>query len=84
MNPEKKPQFNKPEEESSMEAQEMSPEDFEEMIDQIPALKEMLEERKSRLEELKKSPGKNAGEIQALEAEIAELQEEISAREEEL
>ncbi|MEK7198234.1 MAG: hypothetical protein AAB648_02095 [Patescibacteria group bacterium] len=84
MNPEKEPQFNKSEEESSMEAQEMSPEDFEEMMDQVPALREMLDERKSRLEGLIKSPEKNSEEILVLENEIAELQEEIFAREEEL
>lgn len=84
MNPEEKPQFNKSEEGLSPEVQEMSPEDFEEMMGQLPALKEMLEERKSRLEELRKSPGKNVEEIKALETEIAELREEISAREEEL
>lgn len=43
MNSEKAPKFNKPEEESSPEIQEMSPEDFEEMMGKVPALKEMLE-----------------------------------------
>lgn len=37
-----------------------------------------------RLEELRKSSEKNSEEINVLENEIAELQEEISAREEEL
>lgn len=84
MNPEKAPKFNKPEEEQSPEIREMSPEDFEEMMSQIPVFKEMLEERRHRLEELRKSPKNNTEEIQVLETEIAELQEEIFAREEEL
>ena len=68
--------------ESSIEVPEMSPEDFGEMLDQIPALEEMLEERKARLEELRKNPKENSSEIETLETEIGELQTEISERKE--
>lgn len=81
MNLEETPKFNKAEEESSLEISEMPPEDFQEMIDQTPVHKEMLEERKIRLEELKRNPETNLGKIQNLETEIAELEEEISERE---
>lgn len=77
---------NKPEEIKNVEEAEgiveMSPEDFAEMIDQIPALKEMLQEREMRLSELEKDLNANAQETRALRAEIEELRQEISEREE--
>lgn len=77
---------NKPEEIKSIEETEgiveMSPEDFAEMIDQIPALKEMLQEREIKLSELEKDADINAQEIEALRVEIEELRQEISEREE--
>ena len=77
---------NKPEEIKSVEevesAVEMSPEDFAEMIDQIPTLKEMLQEREIRLIDLEKDTSVNASEIETLRVEIEELRQEISEREE--
>ena len=76
---------NKPEEISAEEVEgtvEMSPEDFAEMIDQIPALKEMLQEREIRLSDLEKDTSANASEIKILRIEIEELRQEISEREE--
>ncbi len=61
---------------------ELSPEDFQEMLDQIPALKEMLQEREIKLLELEKNPSANVQEIEALKTEIEELRQEISEREE--
>lgn len=63
---------------------EMSPEDFAEMIDQIPALKEMLQERKDELENLskkKRKTKKDKNRIQELSVEIEELSSEIEGRE---
>ena len=60
----------------------MSPEDFEEMISQIPVLKEMLEERKRELEKLGKDPHAPAERIEELRTEIEELDFEIKGREE--
>jgi len=71
-------------EEEVFPVKEMSPEDFKEMIDQIPALKEMLREREERLKLLMESDVKIEGaerEIENLTVEIAELKEEISNRE---
>ena len=77
---------NEPEEIKSVEETEniveMSPEDFEEMIDQIPALKEMLQERELKLAELEKDANANASEIGTLKVEIEELRQEIYEREE--
>ncbi|MBI2635039.1 MAG: hypothetical protein HYW79_00630 [Parcubacteria group bacterium] len=77
---------NKSEEVKSVEetegAAEMSPEDFAEMIDQIPALKEMLQEREVKLSELEKDASANAQEIETLRIEVEELRQEISEREE--
>lgn len=61
---------------------ELSPEDFAEMLDQIPALKEMLQEREIKLSELEKGPNANAQEVGTLRVEIEELRQEISEREE--
>lgn len=64
-------------------AVEMSPEDFAEMIDQLPALREMLKEREVKLSELEKDSSANAQEyIETLRIEIEELRQEISEREE--
>lgn len=60
----------------------MSPEDFEAMIGQIPALKEMLEERLTELKTLEEESKGNEERIQELRIEINELQAEIAAREE--
>jgi len=59
------------------ETQEMSPEDFQEMLSQIPVLKEMLTERKAKL-----SQSADAEEIENLKTEIGELEQEIAFREE--
>ena len=59
------------------EKQEISPEDFQEMLSQIPALKEMLTEKKAKL-----SKSTDRVEIENLQTEITELEQEISAREE--
>ncbi|MDO8676247.1 MAG: hypothetical protein Q7K16_01170 [Candidatus Azambacteria bacterium] len=61
---------------------EMSPEDFQEMIDQIPALKEMLQEREMQLAELGKDLNTSGQETEAISLEIEELKQEISEREE--
>jgi lipid II:glycine glycyltransferase (peptidoglycan interpeptide bridge formation enzyme) len=76
--------FEKPPEGVESEPEEMSPEDLAEMVGQIPALKEMLEERRRELEKLKrrKKSEKNKSTIENLQTEIAELEEEISGREE--
>lgn len=69
---------------SQIEIREMSPEDFAEMIDQIPALKEMLQERKDELKNLsekKKKTKKDKVKIEELSAEIEELGFEIEGRE---
>lgn len=71
-------------EEEAFPDKEMSPEDFTEMIDQIPALKEMLREREERLKllmESKEQTEETEKEIKNLTIEIAELKEEISNRE---
>lgn len=71
-------------EEETFPDKEMSPEDFKEMIDQIPALKEMMRERKERLKlliESKEQTEETKEEIENLTIEIAELKEEISNRE---
>ncbi|TSC94083.1 MAG: hypothetical protein CEN87_636 [Parcubacteria group bacterium Licking1014_1] len=59
------------------EEQEISPEDFREMLSQIPALKEMLAEREKRLQ-----GSADSEEIKTLETEIEELRQEIAGREE--
>ncbi len=84
--PENKLPKNKPEEIKSIEETEsvveMSPEDFAEMINQLPILKEMLQERKTRLMDLEKDANANVSEIETLKVEIEELQQEITEREE--
>lgn len=57
---------------------EMSPEDFQEMIGQIPALEEMLREREKELERLKR--GNDEERMRRLNEEIEELKEEIDQR----
>ncbi len=60
---------------------EMSPEEYDEMLDQIPMLKQMQKERQDELDML----GENTTEIELknrLETEIAELGEEIAGRKE--
>lgn len=59
------------------EEEEMSPEDFKEMLSQIPALKLMLAGREEQL----KGPV-SAEDEEKLNTEIEELREEIAAREE--
>ncbi len=61
---------------------EMSAEDFAEMLDQIPALKEMLEKRTSELKALENNPDLGTERIAELRVEIEELQAEIVSREE--
>jgi septal ring factor EnvC (AmiA/AmiB activator) len=61
---------------------EISPEEFREMLDQVPALKEMLQERKSELELLEASPSADNNRIETLKTEIEELEFEIQGREE--
>lgn len=77
---------NEPEEMKSVEeaegGAEMSPEDFAEMLTQLPVLKEMLQEREIRLSELEKDSSANVLEIETLKVEIEELRQEISEREE--
>jgi hypothetical protein len=71
-------------EEEAFPDKKMSPEDFKEMIDQIPALKEMLREREERLKfliESKEQTEETKEEIENFTIEIAELKEEISNRE---
>lgn len=60
----------------------MSPEDFQEMMDQIPTLREMLEERKKELGELGEDTAENTQRKLELKTEIEELAAEIEAREE--
>lgn len=61
---------------------EMSPEDFQVMIAQLPVLKEMLQEREKRITDLGKDTSANAQEVETLRVEIEELRQEISEREE--
>ncbi len=61
---------------------EISPEDLKEMLDQIPALREMLEERKTELTILENSESKDQERIEELKIEIEELELEIEGREE--
>lgn len=71
-------------EEEAFPDKEMSPEDFKEMIDQIPALREMLREREERLKilmKIREQTKETEEEIENLTNEIVELKEEISNRE---
>ncbi len=61
---------------------EMSPEDFQIMMAQLPVLKEMLQEREKRITDLGKDTSANVQEIETLRVEIEELRQEISEREE--
>ena len=63
-------------------AAEMSPEDFAEMIEQLPILKEMLQEMETELSALEKDAHVNSQEIETLRVEIEELRQEIPEREE--
>lgn len=76
---------NKPEETGNIEEKEgvveMSPEDFAEMLAQLPVLKEMLQERETKLLDLEKDANANVSEIETLKVEIEELRQEISERE---
>lgn len=62
----------------------MSPEDFGEMVGQIPALEEMLEARRRRLSELEITLNADREAIAALREEIEELELEIAGRKEAL
>ena len=64
------------------EPEEMSLEDLAEMVDQIPILEEILAERKKELERLQGNEELDEEAIEALELEIAELEEEIEGRRE--
>ena len=76
---------NEPEEiknvEKTEDVAEMSPENFTEMVDQIPALKEMLRDRETKLSDLERDPSANVSEIETLKVEIEELRQEITERE---
>lgn len=61
---------------------EMSPEDFQVMIAQLPVLKEMLQEREKRITDLGKDTSASTQEVETLRVEIEELRQEISEREE--
>lgn len=61
---------------------EMSPEDFAEMIDQLPPLREMLKKWEAKLADLEKDPNVNAEEIETLKNEMEGLCYQISEREE--
>lgn len=61
---------------------EMSPEDFQVMMAQLPVLKEMLQEREKRITDLGKDTSANVQEVETLRVEIEELRQEISEREE--
>lgn len=60
---------------------EISPEDFAEMLNQLPILKEMLQERETKLLDLEKDANATVSEIETLKVEIEELRQEISERE---
>jgi len=77
------PEANEPVPEFSQESiPEISPEELQEMIDQLPILRGMLDERELELSRMKSEHVPNAFEIIRLQQEIRELQEEISGREE--
>lgn len=61
---------------------EISPEELQEMLGQIPALKEMLEERKNELRVLEDSENPDRERVNVLREEISELETEIEGREE--
>lgn len=67
---------------SSESVPEMSPEDLNEMLDQIPILKDMLQERENRLRQIENDPNADSRELGNLKQEIEELKEEIKGREE--
>src|SRR3989338_9551412 len=77
------PEINEPTPESAHQfVPEISPEELQEMIDQLPVLREMLGEREIELRRLQAEHVSNAFEIMRLQQEIRELNEEISGREE--
>src|SRR3989304_1632386 len=76
------PEINEPTPESAHQfVPEISPEELQEMIDQLPVLREMLGEREIELRRLQAEHVSNAFEIKRLQQEIRELNEEISGRE---
>src|SRR3989338_4941560 len=75
------PEINEPTPESAHQfVPEISPEELQEMIDQLPVLREMLGEREIELRRLQAEHVSNAFEIMRLQQEIRELNEEISGR----
>ncbi len=60
---------------------EMSAEDFEEMIAQVPVLREMLAERRAELAALERAGGTSTERAETLRHEVAELESEIEGRE---
>lgn len=77
---------NKPEEIKNIEQAEsiveMPPEDFQMMIDEIPALRDQLQEWKIKLADLEKDPNADAKEIEQLKYDITDYQNQLSEREE--
>lgn len=76
---------NKPEEIKNVEEEsvfEMSPEDFQIMIDEIPALRDQLQEWRIKLADLEKDPNADAKEIEQLRYDITDYQNQLSEREE--
>ncbi len=61
---------------------QISPEDLKEMHDQIPALREMLDDRRVELKSLEDSSSENVERMEVLKTEIEELELEIQGREE--
>ncbi|MDB5194508.1 MAG: hypothetical protein JWN50_522 [Parcubacteria group bacterium] len=74
-------QFPTPENEAE-KIPEISPEELREMLDQVPVLKVMLQERRSELESLETFPDASSDRVLTLKAEIEELEIEIQGREE--
>lgn len=70
------------EEAEEIEAPEMSPEDFTEMLAQLPIMKEDLEAKKEELETARAAVDKDLEKIAELMEVIELLEDEVAAREE--